>query len=84
VIRPDKAPEKTESGLILPEQAQEAPRRGTVVAVGPGGRDASGTLRPLDIHEGDTVVYTQYGGAEIEVDGEDVLILSARDVFAVL
>ena len=85
VVRPSEAEEKTASGLVIPDTAKEKPQQGEVLAVGPGRRaDNTGELIPLDIAVGDKVVYSKYGGTEITVDGEDVLILNARDVLAVL
>jgi chaperonin GroES len=84
VVRPSEAEEKTASGLVIPDTAKEKPQQGEVLAVGPGRRsEQSGDLIPLDVQVGDTVVYSKYGGTEITVDGEDLLILSARDVLAI-
>ena len=83
VVRPGDAEETTASGLVIPDTAKEKPQQGEVLAVGPGRRsDDSGELIPMDVAEGDTVVYSKYGGTEITVDGEDLLILNARDVLA--
>jgi chaperonin GroES len=85
VVRPLEAEETTASGLVIPDTAKEKPQQGEVLAVGPGKRaETSGELIPLDVHEGDRVVYSKYGGTEITLDGEDLLILSSRDVLAVL
>lgn len=84
VVRPAEAEEKTASGLVIPDSAKEKPQQGEVLAVGPGRRSDSGELIPLDIAVGDTVVYSKYGGTEISVGGEDVLILSGRDVLATI
>ncbi len=84
VVRPAEAEEKTASGLVIPDTAKEKPQQGEVLAVGPGRRSDSGELIPLDIKVGDTVVYSKYGGTEIAQDGEDLLILSGRDVLAVV
>ena len=85
VVKPGEAEEKTASGLLIPDTAKEKPQQGEVLAVGPGRRsDQTGEIIPLDLAAGDTVVYSKYGGTEITVDGQDVLILSARDVLAVL
>src|SRR5204863_3371954 len=84
VVRPSEAEEKTASGLVIPDTAKEKPQQGEVLAVGPGRRsDQTGDLIPLDVQVGDTVVYSKYGGTEITVDGEDLLILSGRDVLAI-
>jgi chaperonin GroES len=83
VVKPGEAEETTASGLVIPDTAKEKPQQGEVLAVGPGKRsEDSGELIPLDIAVGDTVVYSKYGGTEITSDGEDVLILNARDVLA--
>ena len=83
VVRPSEAEEKTASGLVIPDTAKEKPQQGEVLAVGPGRRaDNTGELIPLDIVVGDKVVYSKYGGTEITVEGEDLLILTARDVLA--
>jgi chaperonin GroES len=85
VVRPSEAEEKTASGLVIPDTAKEKPQQGEVLAVGPGRRsDQTGDLIPLDVQVGDTVVYSKYGGTEITVEGEDLLILSARDVLAIV
>ena len=83
VVRTAEAEETTVSGLVIPDTAKEKPQQGEVLAVGPGRRaEASGELIPLDIAVGDTVVYSKYGGTEITIDGEDLLILAGRDVLA--
>jgi chaperonin GroES len=83
VVRPSEAEEKTASGLVIPDTAKEKPQQGEVLAVGPGRRaENTGELIPLDIKVGDKVVYSKYGGTEITIDGEDVLILTGRDVLA--
>ena len=84
VVRPNEAEQTTVSGLVIPDTAKEKPQQGEVLAVGPGRRsDTSGEIIPLDVKVGDTVVYSKYGGTEITVEGEDVLILSSRDVLAI-
>src|SRR3954468_17683118 len=83
VVRTAEAEETTVSGLVIPDTAKEKPQQGEVLAVGPGRRsEQSGELIPLDIEVGDSVVYSKYGGTEITLDGEEVLILNARDVLA--
>jgi chaperonin GroES len=85
VVRPANAERMTASGLVIPDTAAEKPQEGTVLAVGPGRWDDSGTTRiPLDVRVGDTVVYARYGGTEVTHGGEEYLILSARDVLAVI
>ena len=83
VVRPAEAEETTISGLVIPDTAKEKPQQGEVLAVGPGRRaENSGELIAMELAPGDTVVYSKYGGTEITIDGEDVLILSSRDVLA--
>ena len=82
VVRPNEAEETTVSGIVIPDTAKEKPQEGEVVSVGPG-RFEDGTRVPLDVKVGDKVIYSKYGGTEVTVDGEDYLILSARDVLAV-
>lgn len=85
VVRANDAEETTVSGLVIPDTAKEKPQQGEVLAVGPGRRsETSGDVVPMDIAVGDTVVYSKYGGTEIAVDGEDLLILTSRDVLAKL
>ena len=83
VVRPSEAEETTASGLVIPDTAKEKPQQGEVLAVGPGRRsDQTGELIPVDVAVGDKVVYSKYGGTEITIDGEDLLILTSRDVLA--
>ena len=82
VVRPVEGEETTVSGIVIPDTAKEKPQEGEVLAVGPG-RFEEGTRVPLDVSVGDRVIYSKYGGTEVAVDGEDLLILSARDVLAV-
>jgi chaperonin GroES len=83
VVRPNESEEKTASGLVIPDTAKEKPQQGEVLAVGPGRRsDQTGDIIAMDVAVGDTVVYSKYGGTEINIEGEDLLILTARDVLA--
>ncbi len=84
LVRPEEGEETTASGIVIPDTAKEKPQEGTVLAVGPGKRSDSGELIPVDVSEGDRVIYSKYGGTEIKVSGEDLLILSSRDVLAIL
>ena len=84
LVRPEEGEETTVSGIVIPDTAKEKPQEGTVLAVGAGKRSDSGELIPVDVSEGDRVIYSKYGGTEIKIDGEDLLILSARDVLAIL
>ena len=78
-----KEEEKSKGGIIIPDTAKEKPQQGEVLAVGPGRRaENTGELIPTDVAAGDTVVYSKYGGTEITIDGEDLLILAGRDVLA--
>ena len=76
--------EKTAGGLFIPDNAKEKPQEGEVVAVGPGRIDDNGNRVPLDVAVGDKVIYSKYGGTEVKLNGEDLLVLSARDVLAVV
>jgi len=83
VVRANESEATTASGLVIPDTAKEKPQQGEVLAVGPGRRsEQSGEVIPLGIAVGDTVVYSKYGGTEITIDGEDLLILTSRDVLA--
>ncbi len=82
VVRPADAEETTVSGLVIPDSAKEKPQQGEVLAVGPGRFGDDNDRVPMEVAVGDTVVYSKYGGTEIAVDGEDLLILSSRDVLA--
>ncbi|CAN1527059.1 GroS Co-chaperonin GroES (HSP10) [Fimbriimonadaceae bacterium] len=84
IIKAAAKEEKTASGIILPDTAQEKPQRGEVLAVGPGKRLDSGQLAAVDVVVGDIVLYGKYSGTEVKVDGEDLIILRAEDVLAVL
>lgn len=85
VVRPSESEATTASGLVIPDTAKEKPQQGDVLAVGPGRRsDNTGEIVPMDVAVGDTVVYSKYGGTEITVGGEDLLILNARDVLGIL
>ncbi len=85
VVKPLDAEQVTSSGLVIPDTAKEKPQEGQVLAVGPGRFDDEGEKRiPLDVQVGDTVLYSKYGGTEVKYGGEEFLILSARDVLAVI
>ena len=83
VVRPSEAEEKTASGLVIPDTAKEKPQEGEVLAVGPG-RFEDGSRVPLDVKVGDKVIYSKYGGTEVKLAGDELLILSARDVLAIV
>ena len=85
VVKPrEEEDARTASGLVIPDTAKEKPQYGDVIAVGPGALDDDGDRVPMDVKEGDVVLYSKFGGTEIKVDGEDLLVLSARDLLAVL
>ena len=84
VIKSVEAEQTTASGLVIPDTAKEKPQEGEVLAVGPGRIDDKGNRVPLDVQVGDRVIYSKYGGTEIKHGGEEYLILSARDVLAVV
>jgi len=84
VIKQVDAEQTTASGLVIPDSAKEKPQEGEVIAVGPGRIDDNGNRIPLDIAVGDKVIYSKYGGTEVKFDGSDLLVLSARDVLAVV
>jgi chaperonin GroES len=84
VIRQVEAEQTTASGLVIPDTAKEKPQEGEVVAVGPGRIDDKGNRVPLDVNVGDKVIYSKYGGTEVKYGGEEYLVLSARDVLAVI
>jgi chaperonin GroES len=84
LVRTLDAEQTTASGLVIPDTAKEKPQEGEVLAVGPGRVDDNGQRVPLDVSVGDKVIYSKYGGTEVKYGGEEYLILSARDVLAVL
>jgi chaperonin GroES len=85
VVRTLEAEQTTASGLVIPDTAKEKPQEGEVLAVGPGRFDDAGAKRvPIDVKVGDIVLYSKYGGTEVKYSGEEYLVLSARDVLAVI
>ena len=84
VVKPEAAEEKTASGIILPDTAQEKPQMGTVMVAGPGKSSDSGQLIKMSLKKGDRVLYGKYSGTEITVDGDDVLIMRESDILATL
>nr|WP_218882018.1 co-chaperone GroES [Nesterenkonia xinjiangensis] len=84
VVRPLEAEQTTASGLVIPDTAKEKPQEGEVVAVGPGRFDDKGNRVPVDVSEGDVVIYSKFGGTEVKVGGDEFLVLNARDVLAVV
>jgi chaperonin GroES len=84
VVRPMAAEQVTASGLVIPDTAQEKPQEAEVIAVGPGRVDDKGTRIPVDVSVGDMVIFSKYGGTELKYNGEEYLVLSARDVLAIV
>lgn len=82
MVQQVEAEQTTASGLVIPDSAKEKPQEGKVVAVGPGRVDDNGQRVPMDVAEGDVVIYSKYGGTEVKYAGEEYLILSARDILA--
>jgi chaperonin GroES len=83
VVKPGEEEETTVSGIVIPDTAKEKPQEGEVVAVGPG-RFEDGNRVPMDVKAGDRVLYSKYGGTEVKVEGEEYLVLSARDILAIV
>ena len=84
VVQRVDAEEKTKGGIIIPDTAKEKPQEGKIIAVGPGGRDDSGKLTPLDVKAGDRVLFGKWSGTEVKLDGEDLLIMKESDIMGVL
>ena len=84
VVRRIESDEKTKGGIIIPDTAKEKPQEGEVIAVGPGTRDESGKLVPLDLKAGDRVLFGKWSGTEVKVDGEDLLIMKESDIMGVI
>jgi len=84
VVKRIDADEKTAGGIIIPDTAKEKPSQGEVIAVGPGGRDESGKLIPIDIQVGDRVLFGKWSGTEVKIDGQELLIMKESDVMGVL
>ena len=84
VVRRITAEEKTKGGIIIPDTAQEKPSQGEVIAVGPGGRDETGKLIPIDLKTGDKVLFGKWSGTEVKLDGEELLIMKESDIMGVI
>jgi chaperonin GroES len=84
VVKLVEREEKTSSGIVLPDTAQEKPQKATVMATGPGKYDNNGTLVPMPVKKGDLVLFAKYSGTEVKLDGEDYLVLRATDILGVL
>ena len=84
VVRRIEGEEKTKGGIIIPDTAKEKPQEGEVIAVGPGARDESGKLVPLDVKAGDRILFGKWSGTEVKIDGEELLIMKESDVMGVV
>lgn len=84
IVRRVDAEEKTAGGIIIPDTAKEKPVQGEVLAVGPGARDESGRVQPLDVRVGDIVLFGKWGGTEVKLDGEEVLVLKESDIIGIV
>ena len=82
LIKPNKAEEKTKGGIILPDTAQEKPQEGKVIAVGPGKLGENGKREPMDVKVGDTVIYPKYGGSELKLNDEELIIMAESSIWA--
>jgi chaperonin GroES len=84
VVKRIEAEEKTAAGIIIPDTAKEKPQQGEVIAVGPGGRDETGKLIPIDVQAGDRVLFGKWSGTEVKIDGDEYLIMKESDIMGVL
>ncbi len=84
LVQPLEAETTTASGLVIPDTAKEKPQEGKVLSIGPGRIDDQGNRVPLDVAEGDVVIFSKYGGTEVRYDGQDYLLLNARDILAIV
>jgi chaperonin GroES len=84
VVRRLESEEKTKGGIIIPDTAKEKPQEGEIIAVGPGGRDETGKLTPLDVKAGDKVLFGKWSGTEVKIDGQDLLIMKESDILGVV
>ncbi len=84
LVAPLEAEQTTASGLVIPDTAKEKPQEGRVAAIGPGRTDDNGKRVPMDVAEGDVVIFSKYGGTEVKYDGQEYLLLNARDILAVV
>jgi chaperonin GroES len=84
VVKRSEEEQKTKGGIIIPDTAQEKPMQGEIIAVGPGGRDESGKLIPIDVKSGDVVLFGKWSGTEVKIDGVEYLIMKESDIMGVL
>ncbi len=84
IVKRVQEEEKTKGGIIIPDSAKEKPQRGEIVAAGPGKKNETGKLQPLDVKKGDKVLFSKYAGTEIKIDGEELLIMREDDIMGVI
>jgi len=84
VVKRLEGEEKTKGGIIIPDTVKEKPQEGKIIAVGPGGRDETGKLIPLDVKAGDRILFGKWSGTEVKIDGDDLLIMKESDVLGVV
>ncbi len=84
VVKRLEGEEKTKGGIIIPDTAKEKPQEGKIIAVGPGGRDENGKLTPLDVKDGDRVLFGKWSGTEVKIDGDDLLIMKESDILGII
>ena len=84
VVRRVKSEEKTKGGIIIPDTAKEKPQEGKVISTGPGARDDSGKIQPLDVKTGDRILFGKWSGTEIKLDGQDLLIMKESDIMGII
>ena len=84
VVKRIEAEEKSKGGIIIPDTAKEKPQEGEIIAAGPGGRDESGKLTPLDVKTGDKVLFGKWSGTEVKIDGQDLLIMKESDIMGIV
>ena len=84
VVRRIEAEERTKGGIIIPDTAKEKPQEGEVIAVGPGARDETGKIQPLDVKPGNRVLFGKWSGTEVRIDGEDLLIMKESDIMGIV
>ena len=84
VVKRLEGEEKTKGGIIIPDTVKEKPQEGKIIAVGPGGRDETGKLTPLDVKAGDRILFGKWSGTEVKIDGEDLLIMKESDILGIV
>jgi chaperonin GroES len=84
VVRRLESEERTKGGIIIPDTAKEKPQEGEVIAVGPGARDDSGAIQPLDVKVGDRILFGKWSGTEVKIDGEELLVMKESDIMGVI